>query len=81
MLAELGDCDAEWLPQADLSGEWADGLTPRALWVHCGGSDGDLSFWPDAPESLTELCDRYEDTFSHAAEIEAHAVLTSRKEG
>lgn len=48
------------LPYPDLSGEWADGYTPRDLLHDVGGNDGDASFWQDL---VSDLCDSYEDGF------------------
>ena len=66
ILAGLDDGDPEILdgiPAPDLSGQWADGLTPRGLldWI---GADPDST---RAAEAESDLCDAYEDAFSRAA--------------
>ena len=65
ILAGLDDGDPEILdgiPAADLSGQWADGLTPRGLldWI---GADPDST---RAAEAESDLCDAYESAFERA---------------
>ena len=66
VLQGLDDGDPEILdgiPAPDLSGQWADGLTPRGLldWI---GADPDST---RAAEAESDLCDAYEAAFSRAA--------------
>lgn len=74
---ELGESDAEnmWsyenpYVEPDLSGEYADGMTPRevAKYVglyHIAGAMMDLTDEQaaDYADTLNELCDEYEDAF------------------
>lgn len=66
VLAGLHDGDPEVLdalPSPDLSGQWADGYTPRQLFEDVGASPGDASFWPEA---MSDLCDQYDLGFTGA---------------
>jgi len=46
------------LPEPDLSGEWADGLTPDRLMRRIG-----IDPYTADPDLVNYYCDRYEDTF------------------
>jgi hypothetical protein len=52
------------LPAPDLSGEWADGYTPRRLLEDVGDNDGDASFHEGL---VDDLCRAYEDAFYDAS--------------
>jgi hypothetical protein len=54
----------ETLPYADLSGQWADGVTPQTLCEHVGIDDDD-----DDTQAMLggDLCDAYEEGFNTAA--------------
>lgn len=75
LLAGIEDGDPEImdeLPHADLSGEWADGYTPRQLVEDCD-LDADEVEAEDGTRLIsveTELCDAYEEAFSVAVEAE-----------
>lgn len=56
--------DPEAIPEPDLSGQWADGWTPRDLAAHVGMNDGDISW--NGPEFMGWLCDAYEAGFAEA---------------
>jgi hypothetical protein len=61
---ESGDPEVmDGLPAADLSGQWADGLTPARL-AEAVGMDSDSD---EASDRLSELCDAYENAFAIAA--------------
>ena len=58
------DCDPEvmeWIPAPDLSGEWADGLTPDRLAASCGVTG-------IGADDLDDLCTAYDAGFTEAAE-------------
>lgn len=70
IIAGLDDGDPEildGLPWADLSGEWADGMTPRRLAEECGWPDEPPmsngtrhDAWDDWQDGRDQLCDLYE---------------------
>jgi len=68
------------LPHPDLSGQWADGYTPRQLAEDCGYPEnpaGDNPSWGDVADhsaGIDELCDAYEEAFSIAVEAEVDRV-------
>lgn len=64
---EAGDpAVIDGLPSADLSGEWADGMTPRRLAEECLGiEDAGVS---EQGDIVDQLCDAYEQGFSEACE-------------
>ena len=53
---------AEWkyAPRADLSGQWADGMTPGVLAELVGWEMESATEWAD---SIEELCDTYDEGF------------------
>lgn len=53
------------LPHPDLSGQQADGYTPRQLLADCDGNDGDASFHDGL---VQDLCDNYEAAFELACQ-------------
>ena len=64
-LAGISDGDGvvtDSFPSPDLSGEWADGYTPRRLADELGIRDDD--------DSLDSLCDSYCDAFEQACQDE-----------
>ena len=64
------------LPSADLSGEWADGLTPASLANACGVPDCDWALTVNAPifGLVEDLCNAYETAFSDAVQSEAERI-------
>lgn len=48
----------EWIPAPDLSGEWADGLTPATLAKCCGVDPY------EAEDDLDDLCNAYDSAFT-----------------
>lgn len=70
VLAGLDDGDPailDTLPSADLSGEFAEGRTPKTLAEDCGLADAE-------GEIVEELCNAYEEAFNTAAEQEIERV-------
>lgn len=68
VLQGLEDGDPQVLdaiPGPDLSGEWADGYSPRRLLDDVGANDGDASFIDGL---VSDLCDAYEKGFSETCE-------------
>jgi hypothetical protein len=51
------------LPHADLSGEWADGMTPKSLAEACG-----YDWYEDEDFDSEALCDAYETAFEQACQ-------------
>jgi hypothetical protein len=79
LLVGIEDGDPEvldQLPTADLSGEWADGLTPASLARECGVPDCDWSLTANAPAFglVEDLCNAYEAAFNEAAQHEAERI-------
>ena len=68
----------EDVPAPDLSGQWADGRTPRSLAHDVGCNDGDLAFYEWLSD---ELANAYEDGFNGAVEQHIVNVCKSILEG
>lgn len=64
-LADLDNCEADYLPRADFSGQWADGDTVAAMLDRAGVDVDDEA----EPETADELADVYRDTFNDSAEL------------
>lgn len=62
------------LPRPDLSGEWADSLTPRSLAVFVGMPDLGPDDDTEMAEALNAVCDAYEEAFSQAVETAIRAA-------
>lgn len=61
------------LPAPDLSGEWADGRTPESLALDCG-LEVNMSTSDADAETVTGLCEEYEQAFNTAADAEIQRV-------
>ena len=61
---------ADEIPYPDLSGQWADALTPRSLWNYITGTEPDEN--PRYPDRIDDLCTEYEEAFTRAAEAELY---------
>lgn len=57
------------LPHADLSGQWADGLTPDRLAESLGLDPETLDGW-----DLSAVCDAFEDGYDHGVEAEVRRM-------
>lgn len=55
------------IPEPDLSGQWADSLTPRTLARACGVSDEAFAD-PDLDLHIDRICAAYEEGFRRAVE-------------
>lgn len=65
------------LPHADLSGQWADGMTPQKLYEEVEVPEAFLSIEQIAGIGLLDdLCDAYESGFNIAAEAEVRQQCT-----
>jgi hypothetical protein len=74
MLAKIADCDAD-IPQSDMSGEWADGMTPNRLADEIG-YDAENDKREEWGFLCSDLCDAYEQGFAEACE---RAIVKSLK--
>lgn len=75
MVAWIDDCDPradDYLPRRpDLSGEWADDLTPNSLARDILGGDLD----DDDPEWIDAICDAWETGVSDTFDVECERIL------
>jgi hypothetical protein len=67
------------LPVCDLSGEWADSMTPERLWVEVAGREWDDD--SDSSDDLNELVDRYSEAFDDAVIDTVTAAAKRELEG
>ncbi len=84
ILVGIDDGDPEILdslPAPDLSGQWADGYSPRDLFEDATGADAHAeATWNHDRYAwlLGELCDRFEHGFSTAVEATVQATATAQ---